>query len=281
MSDNRATALAALGVGAALGYIIARAQLAQAQNELEERLQQLQQRPASERTLSRRSSKHRITSSDSDDDLPEATSLQRRVFVLFSGKRAAGKDYVAKRVKAALWSRGIGCVRVSMGDESKRLYADEAGVDFYRLMTDRDFKEAHREGITRLFRERIAQDPEYFHETALRRSDATPAPVVLITDARFKFDIEFFSRHHDVITVRINASDATRLKRGWVPSETKDRDDTETALDNYKQFDLVLDSSDSDDAMLNSWITTILMPLVKAKLRLLAPEGEEFVDNTE
>lgn len=264
-------AVGLFALGAAAGFLVARAKHIN-DAKLEAERQALQRQPS----MSRRSSRHSVY----DEGVGSASVDQRRLFIMISGKRAAGKDYTAKRIKAALWSRGIGAVRVSMGDESKRLYADETpGVDFYRLLKDREFKEQHRDGITRLFRARIAEDSEYFHSTALRRSDATPAPVVLITDCRFKFDLDFFARYHDILAIRINANDAARRKRGWTPNASKDADDTETALDHFKGWDLVYDSSRGDDELLAGWITNIVVPLVKTKMDL--GQEEDFVDDEE
>jgi hypothetical protein len=78
--------------------------------------------------------------SPSPSFLPSAAGALR--FVLVSGKRAAGKDHMAKLLEVALAAEGLRVVRTALGSVNKRCYAAQAGIDPIRLETDREFKVA-------------------------------------------------------------------------------------------------------------------------------------------
>lgn len=68
--------------------------------------------------------------------------------------------------------------------------------------------------------------------------------VFIITDLRFQFEIEFFKQtlnnfdsNGKLVLIRIEASNTSREKRGWVLSNV-DQTETETNLDNYSNWSL-------------------------------------------
>jgi len=192
--------------------------------------------------------------------------IEKRCFVLISGKRGTGKDFTGGRLKAALWSRGLGCLRLAMADEMKRRYAEKTSTDFYRLMKDRQYKEQHRKGITQLRRDIEERDRAFFHRMVIRRSFAVPANVVIVTDTRTPYDIQFFKDHEEVLTMRISASEEIRKERGWDPDPEKDLEESEVGLDDYTEWDHNFDSTKSDTDELQRWIDHVIIPKICERL---------------
>lgn len=70
--------------------------------------------------------------------------------------------------------------------------------------------------------------------------------MIIISDARRPSDIEFFQQgsvahRWQLITVRIEASDAVRAQRGWVYTAGVDDGDSECGLDG-REWDVVVDN---------------------------------------
>jgi phosphomevalonate kinase len=276
--DNIKQHLPGFVVGVATGVILARALLAPSTNASKV--------IAASDANSPQSTAHRVDpaplpASVRPVSLPNVapatfTHVKPVLWVLLSGKRASGKDFVAKRLaKLALAGQPVvSCSRISMGDTSKQLYAEEQGLGssgYVRLMEDRDFKEQHRAGITALYEKKIGEDRGFFHKLALSRGEALSSKVIMVTDTRVPFDIEFFKRATSIITIRINADDATRRARGWDADPKKDAHETECGLDSYTAWDLVFDGSgDAANPMgnpdaLDKFINEKALPLLRKK----------------
>jgi len=71
--------------------------------------------------------------------------------------------------------------------------------------------------------------------------------------------------HLKVILIRINIKNEARAKRGWVQANI-DSDPTETALDNYDDWDLGFDNSKDGLEHCQKWATTQVWPLVSVFL---------------
>jgi phosphomevalonate kinase len=54
-----------------------------------------------------------------------------------------------------------------------------------------------------------------------------------------------------VITIRISASEETRIKRGWIFTEGIDDKDTECGLDSYQNWDFVLKNDGSEEDLMS------------------------------
>ncbi|GBM92722.1 Phosphomevalonate kinase [Araneus ventricosus] len=95
------------------------------------------------------------------------------------------------------------------------------------------------------------QDPGYFCRHAIQQSRAASKRIWIVSDARRKTDIEFFKTNYpDVIyTIRINASEAVRQKRGWVHTKGVDDCESECGLDDYYQWSLQI-CNENDEQML-------------------------------
>jgi len=71
--------------------------------------------------------------------------------------------------------------------------------------------------------------------------------------------------HLKVILIRINIKDEARAKRGWVQANI-DFDPTETALDDYDDWDLAFNNSKDGLEHCQQWVNTQVWPLVSVFL---------------
>lgn len=106
------------------------------------------------------------------------------------------------------------------------------GLDLDRLMDSSAYKETYRKAMIVWGEEMRTKDPGYFCRLATREADK---PVWLVCDARRKTDVDYFKSHYGgrTITVRVEASEAVRVGRGWVFTAGVDDAESECGLDDY------------------------------------------------
>ena len=93
-----------------------------------------------------------------DADLP------KKILILISGKRCSGKDYFTNKFLSKIKSDGHEGMRVAFADGCKEGYALASGADAQRLMQDRDYKELHRDEMTKWYHETADKNPALFRE---------------------------------------------------------------------------------------------------------------------
>lgn len=131
--------------------------------------------------------------------------------VLISGKRCAGKDYVGALLLAAL---GVEAVKINLADMLKMEYAARHGLDYHRLLNDREFKERHRAGLIEMALAERALDEAVWVKKLL---DMVTVSTVIVCDFRFRDEVESFRRAGcNVTLIRVVASEHTKSARGWV-----------------------------------------------------------------
>ena len=179
---------------------------------------------------------------------------QLRLVVVFSGKRKSGKDYVTDSMLARL-----GAGRAEIGRLSaplKRVYAEEHGLDYAKLLSAGPYKERYRKDMIVWGVARRKADPGFFAREVV--AGAT-APVLIVSDARRPTDLAFFQelcgdgngtadgagggvagRRPALLTVRVEASEATRAARGWVFTPGVDDVSSECGLDGRSDWGLVV-----------------------------------------
>lgn len=70
-------------------------------------------------------------------------------------------------------------------------------------------------------------------------------PIVIVSDIRRKSDIKFFQTNgYHIKTIRINASVSVRQSRGWKFELGVDDHQSECDLDDYIEWDLIIDNDD-------------------------------------
>jgi len=86
-------------------------------------------------------------------------------FILFSGKRKSGKDYVADQFYNSVKNSKIEIVRLSA--PLKKAFAAENGLDYQRLLTSGSYKEKFREKMVKWGEDKRNENPFYFCDLAL------------------------------------------------------------------------------------------------------------------
>jgi phosphomevalonate kinase len=74
-------------------------------------------------------------------------------------------------------------------------------------------------------------------------------PIWIICDARRRSDLDFFRTHFDerLLLIRIEATDATRMKRGWTFTSGIDDAQSECQLDTDVQWSFVFHNDHDEE----------------------------------
>lgn len=198
--------------------------------------------------------------------------VQSLLYILVSGKRASGKDYITNLICESLIAKGISVHRTALGHINKRSYAASIGIDAIRLKNDREFKESHRIAMIAHHTARNAQDPEWCLKEVKSNAQQANTEVLLLSDIRTLQDLHWFKQQPgEVVLLRITASDETRKSRGWIPCQKKDSLHTETELDRFFNWTACWDNSDlstESNQLLHEWIEDTVIPKIPlSKLR--------------
>lgn len=199
--------------------------------------------------------------------------MQSLIYILVSGKRASGKDYITNLLYNFLIAKGISVYRTALGHINKRSYAASIGIDAMRLENDREFKESHRIAMIAHHTARNAQDPERCLKEVKSNAKQANAEVLLLSDIRTLQDLHWFKQQPgEVVLLRITASDETRKSRGWNPCPKKDSLHTETELDSFFNWTACWDNSDfsaestqllhESTQLLHEWIEYTVIPRI-------------------
>ena len=168
------------------------------------------------------------------------------VVILFSGKRKSGKDYVVS--KLAEMVGGMNCEVLRLSAPLKRQYAVENKLDFNKLLDSSSYKEQFRSAMISWGEAKRQEDPNFFCNLAT--IEAT-RPIWIISDARRKTDLAYFSAKYKTIHVRVLASEQTRALRGWSFVAGIDDAASECGLDD-ESFDVIVDNNGDAEVLQKS-----------------------------
>lgn len=234
-----------------------------------------------------------VSKKDSDEKKEEVSSastaeslndlhdkdVQPLLYILVSGKRASGKDYITNLLYDSLVAKGISVHRTALGHINKRSYAASIGIDAMRLEKDREFKESHRIAMIAHHTARNAQDPEWCLKEVKSNAKQANAEILLLSDIRTLQDLHWFKQQPgEVVLLRITASDETRKSRGWNPCPKKDSLPTETELDSFFNWTACWDNSEfstESTQLLHEWIEYTVIP----RIPLLKLRNEQLFDH--
>ncbi|MGM9994375.1 MAG: hypothetical protein ACI37R_06570 [Candidatus Avigastranaerophilus sp.] len=149
--------------------------------------------------------------------------------IIFSGKQFSGKDTVAK----VLLEKFKSFKRIGIADAIKLKYSLKTGLSVEEIEKN---KPLYRQDLIDLGNWGRAQNPDYWLNSIIEYEGNT-----IVTDIRMKHELDVF-RSHGAFTVRVDAKEEIRRKRGKIVS---DNDTTETELDNIKDWDYVFDNNGS------------------------------------
>ncbi|XP_075418675.1 phosphomevalonate kinase isoform X1 [Tenrec ecaudatus] len=169
-----------------------------------------------------------------------------RLVLLFSGKRKSGKDYVTEALQSRLGASVCAILRLS--GPLKEQYAQEHGLDFQRLLDASTYKEAYRKDMIRWGEEKRQADPGFFCRKVV---EGVAQPVWLVSDTRRPSDIQWFREVYGAVTqtVRVMASEQSRQQRGWVFTQGVDDAESECGLDDFGDFDWVIENHDEEQRL--------------------------------
>ncbi|XP_055945146.1 phosphomevalonate kinase-like [Argiope bruennichi] len=186
------------------------------------------------------------------------------IIIILSGKRKCGKDYVANILLERYGKDDAVILRLS--GPLKERYALENNLNYEKLLDSSEYKEIFREKMIKWGEAIRNQDPGYFCRHAIQQSCAKSKRIWIVSDARRKTDIEFFKTNYpdETYTVRINASDVVRQKRGWNYAKGVDDCESECGLDDYNQWNLEI-YNDNDEQMLEGIQKVFLSTKINVK----------------
>lgn len=156
--------------------------------------------------------------------------------IVFSGKQFSGKDTVAK----VLLENFKSFKRIGIADAIKLKYSLKTGLSVEEIEKN---KPLYRQDLIDLGNWGRAQNPDYWLNSIIEYEGNT-----IVTDIRMKHELDVF-RSHGAFTVRVDAKEEVRRKRGKLVSGN---DTTETELDNIKDWDYVFDNNGSYEDLQNN-----------------------------
>ncbi|XP_067631625.1 phosphomevalonate kinase [Eurosta solidaginis] len=159
--------------------------------------------------------------------------------LLISGKRKSGKDYLANTLKCILNER---CQIVRISEPIKSEWANRLNLNLEDLLSDGPYKEKYRKDMIEWSDSQRAKDCGYFCRTAMLN---VKAEIIIVSDIRRKTDIKYFRETYGsiVFTIRIDVEDRIRVERGWIFKSGVDDVASECDLDDFKQWDIVLQNN--------------------------------------
>ena len=166
--------------------------------------------------------------------------------IVISGKQYSGKDTLA----ALLLNDLADFVRVGIGDAIKYEYAKKNGVTFDEIVEN---KHLYRSGLIELGNYGRSIDPDYWLKSIVGMKEN-----VIVPDVRVEHEVELF-KSYGAYSIRVEATYENRSKRAII---TNADDLTETALDDYKGWDAIIDNN-SDFSNLEKQEKDLLIKIMK------------------
>lgn len=146
--------------------------------------------------------------------------------IVISGKQYSGKDTLAK----ILLQKMPDFKRIGIGDAIKIQFGKENNLTFEEIEAQ---KHLYREKLIELGNWGRAQDKNYW------LNNLSNMDKIIVPDVRVEDEINFF-KSKNAFLVRVNSSFENRAKRGVIVNND---DDTETALDNYQAWNIVVENN--------------------------------------
>lgn len=179
-----------------------------------------------------------------------------KLILLFSGKRKSGKDYFTDCLFDKIGAEQSVIIKISAPIKSH--WSKQHHLDLNLLLSDGEYKEKHRLDMIRWSEEKRNEDYGFFCKAAVEHFEAETKPVWIVSDIRRKTDIRWFRENYgkSVKTIRIYASEETRIKRGWQFSKGVDDAPSECDLDDVEEWDHNISNNEGES--LEDSITQIL-----------------------
>ena len=155
--------------------------------------------------------------------------------IVISGKQYSGKDTLAK----ILLEKLPNFKRIGIGDAIKLEFGRRNNLTFDEIESE---KHLYRTGLIELGNWGRAQDDDYWLKN-LANMDC-----IIVPDVRVEHELDFF-KSRGAFLVRVESSVENRAKRGVLINAD---DDTETALDNYSDWNMVVENNSDYTALVDN-----------------------------
>ncbi|KAF7864439.1 hypothetical protein EAF04_006573 [Stromatinia cepivora] len=211
--------------------------------------------------------------------------VKQKLIILVTGDSAAGKDYCADIFVSAITAyphKTFTACSASISDVTKREYATAAGADPNRLLSDRSYKEKHRQALTVFYHDQVVQRPqlpmEHFQNVV---HDFGNVDVLLITGMRDEAPVATFSHlvpDRRLLDVRIEAGQTVRSTRKGHHSGSNDNDENKDTCSNIElnskttQYrpSLIFDNEKDGSEAAKTFVKQYLLPFLHEDLMRLA-----------
>ena len=130
--------------------------------------------------------------------------------------------------------------RIGLADALKAEFGREKGITVHEIEMN---KPIYRAELIALGNKRRAEDPDFWIKKVIESESS-----IIVSDIRLAHELNTF-REKGAITIRVEASREERAKRGNLVSED---DPTETALDEVKSWDYVIENNGTYESLVAS-----------------------------
>lgn len=154
--------------------------------------------------------------------------------IIISGKQYSGKDTLAK----ILLEKLPNYKRVGIGDAIKIEYGKKNNLTFEEIESQ---KHLYRADLIKLGNWGRNIDCDYWLKSLADMNN------IIVPDVRVEHELDFFKKM-GAFLIRVESSVENRAKRGVLTSTD---DDTETALDNYLNWNVVVENNSDYQSLVN------------------------------
>ncbi len=167
----------------------------------------------------------------------------KKLIICLSGKRFSGKTHVSSIIQKYLNSLNFTVSVNSLSFYCKKEYCKFSGADIDKMINDHEYKNNHRDALTEYF---LSTDPLTYPKLLEHDIQNTNFDIYIIDDMRLlvenaQYFKKYWSNKWNLVYIRINTTDETKINRGWVHSDY-DNQPCENELDNYTDFDYVINN---------------------------------------
>ena len=161
-------------------------------------------------------------------------AMKEKHIIAISGKQYSGKDTLAKLLLKDLPDYK----RIGIGDAIKIEYGRQNNLTFDEIEKN---KHLYRDDLIKLGNWGRAQDDRYWLKNLVGFDK------IIVPDVRVPFEVNFL-KENGAFLVRVESDFEARSKRGKIVNPN---DNTEVALDNYNQWDIVIYNNSDFETLLN------------------------------
>ena len=152
--------------------------------------------------------------------------MKKKKIIVISGKQYSGKETLAKILLEFLPQ----FKRIGIGDAIKIQYGKENNLTFEEIEKE---KHLYRDDLIKLGNKGRAIDKNYWLKNLVNLDN------IIVPDLRVEDEVDFFKKQ-GAFLIRVESSYESRSSRGVIVNND---DHTEIALDNYKDWNLIIENN--------------------------------------